>query len=71
MDIQHLTLDERHVAKHLPHTVESERLLRKEGMIHVFYDRATMLMVAETIKQHGEYLGEVRGHPCTLGLSFC
>lgn len=60
--MQKLSVDSRHVPKHLPNTPESQRLLQKEGMAHVFNDEATMMMVAETIKQQGEYLGQIRGH---------
>ena len=57
-----LTLDTRHVAKHLPDTPESQRLIRAEGMAHLFINEATMMRVITTIQQQGEYLGQIRGH---------
>ena len=37
-----LTLDIRHIPKHLPNTLEMLRLLNKEGFVHVFNDEATL-----------------------------
>jgi hypothetical protein len=61
-ELQNLTLDTHHVAKHLPNTPESQRLIRTQGMAHLFTDEATMLKVIVTIQQQGEYLGQIRGH---------
>ncbi|MDQ2809679.1 MAG: hypothetical protein M3Z04_22620 [Chloroflexota bacterium] len=55
-------LDERQVDKHLLDTPASNRLLAKEGAIHVFIDRETMNRVIQEIIDHGQYLGSIRGH---------
>ncbi|MBE9094618.1 hypothetical protein [Tychonema sp. LEGE 07203] len=57
-----LSLDTKHVAKHLPDTSEMQNLLKQEGSVHVFNDRATMEMVAEAIIANGELIGVIRGH---------
>ena len=67
--LKHLTLDTRHVQKHLPGTGQAERLIQKEGAAHVFQDEVTMKRVAEAIKERGEYNGVVRGHE-RWGLQF-
>lgn len=65
-----LTLDTRHIAKHLPDTLQMQQLLQKEGSAHVFNDEATMLIVAQAIIAQGEFTGVVRGHE-RYGLFFC
>ncbi|MGH7998552.1 MAG: DUF6972 family protein [Brasilonema sp.] len=57
-----LTLDTRHVAKHLPDTLQMQKLLEKEGSAHVFNDEATMSMVTQAIIEKGEFVGFIRGH---------
>lgn len=57
-----LTLDIKHVAKHLPNTPQMEQLLQKEGSAHVFNDEATMKAVTQAIIEIGEFTGVVRGH---------
>ncbi|GAP97382.1 DUF6972 family protein [Leptolyngbya sp. NIES-2104] len=57
-----LTLDARHIAKHLPNTPQMQKLLEREGSVHLFNDRATLEQVAETILQNGEFTGTIRGH---------
>jgi uncharacterized Zn-binding protein involved in type VI secretion len=64
-----LTLDTRHVQKHLPDTPQSAKLVRKEGAAHVFKDEATMQAVAAEIRAHGKFLGSIRGHD-RWGLQF-
>ena len=55
-------LDQRHVAKHLPNTFQSQRLLRLGRSAHVFNDEATMLRVAQAIIEAGEYTGKIRNY---------
>ncbi|MTJ49797.1 hypothetical protein [Dolichospermum sp. UHCC 0259] len=57
-----LTLDTRHIAKHLPDTPQMQRLLQREGFVHVFNDEATMLRVAQAIIENGEFTGIIRNH---------
>jgi hypothetical protein len=57
-----LTLDHRHVAKHLPDTPQMQKLLEREGSVHLFNDRTTLETVAEAILQNGEFTGTIRGH---------
>ena len=57
-----ITLDTRHIAKHLPYTPQIQRLLRREGFVHVFNDEATMLRVAQAIIENGEFTGIIRNH---------
>ena len=56
-----ITLDSRHVAKHLPDTPQIRRLLNKGGAAHVFNNEATMNQVAQAIKD-GEFTGKIRGY---------
>lgn len=56
-----LAYDLKHLNKHLPGTVESERLLQKDGAAHVFTDKATLSFVEATIFERGESRGVVRG----------
>ena len=57
-----LTLDSRHLAKHLPNTPQMQKLLEREGSVHLFHDRATLETVAAAILQNGEFTGTLRGH---------
>ncbi len=59
---RNLTLDIRHIPKHLPNTPEMLRLLNKEGFVHIFKDEATMKRVAQAIIDQGEYTGVIRVH---------
>ncbi|MFN9399141.1 MAG: DUF6972 family protein [Dolichospermum sp.] len=60
--VKQLTLDTRHIAKHLPDTPQMQRLLQREGFAHVFNDEATMLRVAQAIIENGEFTGIIRNH---------
>jgi hypothetical protein len=44
-----ITLDVRHLAKHLPGTAATNRLLRRGRAAHVFNDEATLRRVAEAL----------------------
>jgi hypothetical protein len=57
-----LSLDTKHVAKHLPNTPQMQKLLQQEGNVHVFNDQATMESVAQAIIANGEFIGVIRGH---------
>jgi len=57
-----LTLERRHIAKHLPNTAQMQRLFQKEGVAHVFNDEATMIRVAQAIIENGEFRGIIRNH---------
>ncbi|MDB9311620.1 hypothetical protein PN462_00800 [Spirulina sp. CS-785/01] len=57
-----LTLDSKHIAKHLPDTPQMQKLLNKEGFVHVFNDAATLNRVAIEIIERGEFTGTIRGH---------
>lgn len=55
-------LDSRHLAKHLPDTEQTKRLLRRGRAVHVFYDESTLLRVAQAIIERGFYTGFARGY---------
>jgi hypothetical protein len=55
-------LDRRHIAKHLPNTAQSNRLLRRGRSAHLFNDEATLLRVAQAIIEGGSYTGFARGY---------
>ncbi|MFM7366687.1 MAG: DUF6972 family protein [Sphaerospermopsis kisseleviana] len=57
---RHITLDVRHIAKHLPGTLQMQRLLKKGQAAHVFNDENTMNQVAQCIIEKGEFIGIVR-----------
>ena len=57
-----LLLDTKHVAKHLPGTPQMQRLLEREGSVHIFKDKETMLRVSARIIEVGEFTGQIRGH---------
>jgi hypothetical protein len=57
-----ITLDARHLAKHLPGTAAANWLLRRGRAAHVFNDEATLLRVAEAIIEQGIYTGFTRGY---------
>jgi hypothetical protein len=55
-------LDTRHLAKHLPHTAQTNRLLRRGRAAHIFNDEATLLRVTQAIIERGDYTGSARGY---------
>lgn len=55
-----LTLDTKHIAKHLLDTPQMEQLLQKEGSVHIFNDEATMKAVAQAIIEKGEWTRTLR-----------
>jgi hypothetical protein len=57
-----IILDARHLAKHLPGTAATNRLLHRGRAAHVFNDEATLLRVAEVIIEQGTYTGFARGY---------
>ena len=57
-----ITLDSRHIAKHLPDTPQMRRLLNKGRAAHIFNDEATMNQVAQAIIEDGEFTGTIRGY---------
>lgn len=57
-----ITLDIRHVAKHLVGTAPTDRLLRQGRAAHVFNDETTLVRVAQAIIKEGEYTGFARGY---------
>ena len=57
-----ITLDSKHIAKHLLDTPQMRRLLNKGRAAHVFNDEATMNQVAQTIIEDGEFTGKIRGY---------
>ncbi len=57
-----ITLDIRHIAKHLLGTVSTNRLLRKGRAAHVFNDETTLARVAQAIIKEGKYTGFARGY---------
>lgn len=57
-----ISLDRRHIAKHLPDTSQSNRLLRRGRSAHIFNDEATLLRVAQAIIETGTYTGFARGY---------
>ena len=56
-----ITLDSKHIAKHLPDTPQMRRLLNKGRAAHVFNNEATMNQVAQAIED-GEFTGKIRGY---------
>lgn len=57
-----LILDLKHVAKHLPDTPQTQKLLEREGNVHLFNDQATLERVTEAILKNGKFTGTLRGH---------
>jgi hypothetical protein len=45
------------IDRHLPNTLQVQRLLRREGRAHVFSDRETLKRVTEAILKDGEQTG--------------
>jgi hypothetical protein len=64
-----ITLDRRHIAKHLPNTAQSNRLLGRGRSAHVFNDEDTLLRVAQAIIVGGNHTGFARGYD-RYGLMF-
>ncbi len=56
---QSITPDPRQslIDRHLPNTVQAQRLLRREGRAHVFNDRETLKQVTKAIIVGGEQTG--------------
>lgn len=57
-----ISLDIRHVAKHLPDSSPVQKLLRTGRSAHVFNDRDTMERVTQAIIERGEFTGVIRGY---------
>lgn len=64
-----ITLDRRHIAKHLPNTPQSDRLIRRGISAHVFNDEDTLFKVAQIIIVRGIHTGFARGYD-RYGLMF-
>ncbi|NET09523.1 MAG: hypothetical protein F6K16_33430 [Symploca sp. SIO2B6] len=64
-----IILDRRHLAKHLPNTPQSNRLLRRGRADYVFNDEDTLLRVAQAIILEGIHTGFSRGYD-RYGLMF-
>jgi hypothetical protein len=62
-----LTLDTRHIAKHLPNTPQMQQLVQKEGSAHVFNDKKLHATCAWGVFGHGES-GMGHGEEATLAL---
>ncbi len=45
------------IDRHLPHTLQVQRMLRKEGRAHVFNDRETLEQVVQAIIESGKQTG--------------
>ncbi|MBW4475715.1 MAG: hypothetical protein KME54_02305 [Tolypothrix brevis GSE-NOS-MK-07-07A] len=45
------------IVRHLPNTLQVQRLLRREGRAHVFNDRETLEQVTQAIIANGEQTG--------------
>ena len=45
------------IDRHLPNTLQVQRLLRREGRAHVFNDRETLERVTQAIIERGEQTG--------------
>jgi hypothetical protein len=56
---RNITLDPRSslIDRHLPNTLQVQRLLRREGGAHVFNDRETLEQVTQAIIAGGEQTG--------------
>ncbi len=57
-----ISLDPRHIPKHLPGTVQTNRLLKRGRAVHVFNDEGTLHRVAQIIIETGTYTGFARGY---------
>ena len=57
-----ITLDSRHIGKHLPDTPQMRRLLNKGRAAHIFNDEATMNQVAQAIIEDGQFTATIRGY---------
>jgi hypothetical protein len=64
-----ITLDRRHLAKHLPNTPQSNRLLQRGRSAHIFNDEDTLFRVAQAIIVEGTHTGFARGYD-RYGLMF-
>jgi hypothetical protein len=54
--------DSRHISKHLPNTLQVQRLLRRGQSAHVFNDEFMMERVTQAIIERCQYTGLVRGY---------
>jgi hypothetical protein len=57
-----IVLDPKHIPKHLPGTVQVQRLLKRGRSAHVFNDEATMHRVAQAIIEDAEHTGKIRNY---------
>ncbi len=57
-----ITIDYRHLGKHLTNTPESNRILRRGRAAHVFNDEDTLFRVAQAIIMGGIHTGFARGY---------
>ena len=57
-----ISLDLKHLAKHLPGTGQANRFLRQGRAAHLFNNEATLLRVAQAIIERGAYTGFARGY---------
>jgi hypothetical protein len=64
-----ITLDRRYLAKHLPNTPQSNRLLQQGRSAHIFNDEDTLFRVAQPIIVEGTHTGFARGYD-RHGLAF-
>jgi hypothetical protein len=55
-------LDSKYSPKHLPNTLQSQRLLLRGRDVHVFNDEDTMAQVTQAIIERGEYTGSIRNY---------
>lgn len=53
-------IDSRHLAKHLPNTAQTKRLLKRGRAAHVFNDKATLIRVSQAIIEQGNHTGLAR-----------
>jgi hypothetical protein len=56
-----ISYDLRHEAKHLEGTPATQKLMAKEGAVHVFNDQPTLERVKGALVAQGEFTGVVRG----------
>jgi hypothetical protein len=57
-----ITLDRRHIAKHVAGTPQSNQLLSRGRSAHLFNNEATLHRAAQAIIETGPYTGFARGH---------
>lgn len=59
----------KHLNKHLPNTPQANKLMKKEGAIHVFNNKGSLARVENAIFQRGKYTGN-QGGAKRYGLRF-